>query len=213
MNHSEAISFRRLTGAAIAEQLDALASLRLEIFAEYPYLYCGQRDAELGYLSSYAEQTDGCVLIAVQSGRVIGAATGMPLRYEAPSLRDPVAVTSWPINTIYYIGEILFLPAFRAGGLGQRVLSEFESYIRTLGYSKMVCVTVERSIDHPLRPSNAIPIERFLARTGFLRLDGMTTCFPWLEVDGVRRDHTMQFWLKELDAGEIEEPYKGPPVS
>lgn len=198
MNDIESITTRRLIGPAIAGQLDALAALRLDIFAEYPYLYCGERDAELTYLASYAEKPSGCVILAEVNGTVIGAATGMPLRHEDAALREPMAATPWPVDDLYYVGELLFRPAYRAHGLGQRLLSEFEAYIRTLDFSKIVCVTVERPADHPLRPADAIPIGRFLARTGFSRLDGVTTHFSWLEVDGVKRDHTMQFWLKDL---------------
>jgi GNAT superfamily N-acetyltransferase len=194
----DTITFRRLSGAVIAGHLDDLATLRLEIFAEYPYLYSGQRDAELTYLASYAEQAEGCAILVEEHGRVIGAATGMPLRHEGAALRDPVANTSWPVDQLYYIGELLFRPAYRARGLGQLLLSEFESQVRLLGYRKIVCVTVERSADHPQRPADAIPIDRFLARTGFVRLDGVTTSLPWLEVDGVRSDHSMQFWLKDI---------------
>lgn len=198
MNGPETITTRQLIGPAIAEQLDALASLRLDIFVEYPYLYRGQRAAELAYLASYAEKPGGCVILAEDNGTVIGAATGMPLRHEEAALRDPVAATSLPIDHLYYVGELLFRPAYRSRGLGQQLLREMENYIRTLGYSKIVCVTVERPMGHPLRPSDTIPIDRFLTATGFVRLDGVTTHFPWLELDGVIRDHIMQFWLKDL---------------
>ena len=190
-----------LTGSAIAGQLDALAALRLDIFAEYPYLYRGRRADELAYLASYAEKPGGCVILAEENGTAIGAATGMPLCHEEAALRDPVAATPWPVDQLYYVGELLFRPAYRARGLGQWLLAEFEGHIRTLGFSKIVCVTVERPVDHPLRPDGALPIERFLDRTGFVRLDGVTTHFSWLEVDGVRRDHLMQFWMKALDQG------------
>jgi GNAT superfamily N-acetyltransferase len=192
------ITTRRLTGSAIAGQLEALAALRLAIFAEYPYLYRGQRAEELAYLGSYAEKPGGCVILAEANGTVIGAAAGMPLRHEGAALRDPVVAIPWPVDQLYYVGELLFRPAYRGRGLGQRLLAEYEGHIRTLGFSKIVCVTVERPVDHPLRPDSDLPIDRFLARTGFVRLDGVTTRFSWLEVDGVRRDHTMQFWMKDL---------------
>lgn len=168
--------------------------MRLDIFVEYPYLYRGQRAAELAYLASYAEKPGGCVMLAEDNGTVIGAATGMPLRHEEAALRDPVAnTTPWPIDHLYSVGELLFRPAYRPRGLGQRLLRVMENYIRTLGYRKIVCVRVERPMGHPLRPSDTIPIDRFLTR-----LDGVTTDFSWLEMDGVKRDHIMQFWLKDL---------------
>jgi len=74
-----------------------------------------------------------------------------------------------------------------------------ESQIRSFGsYRTLTCATVERPADHPLRPRDYIPITQFLGRTGFTRLSGVTTSFIWRETDGGKRDHPMQFWIKEL---------------
>lgn len=70
--------------------------------------------------------------------------------------------------------------------------------VRSLGYRYLACVTVSRPDDHPQRPANYLPIERFLARNDFHALTGATTSFTWLETDGVRRSHTMKVWLKAL---------------
>jgi len=51
-----------------------------------------------------------------------------------------------------------------------------------------------------MRPADYIPIDRFLAHTGFNPLLGITTSFTWLETDGVKRSHPMDFWIKELPA-------------
>ena len=204
MNRSETTAETLLTGKAIAGHLEALASLRLDIFREYPYLYRGRREDELTYLASYAEKPEACVIIVEDGGGVIGAATGMPLRHEGASLRDPFTETACPIDDIYYVGELLFRPGYRNRGLGRRLLAQMESHIRSLGgFRKITCATVERLDDHPLRPENDIPISRFLACTGFARLTGVTTHFTWLETDGIKRDHIMQFWMKDLpEAGD-----------
>ena len=199
MNDSMEITERLLTGAAIADALDDLAALRLDIFPEYPYLYQGSREDELAYLATYAEAPDACVILTDDGLTVIGAATGMPLIHEDAHMLDAFAGTTFPLNEIYYVGELLFRPAYRNCGLGQKLLDRLESHIRSLGrYRRLTCATVERPEDHPLRPSDYIPIARFLARTGFVRLPGVTTHFIWRETDGVKRDHPMQFWSKEL---------------
>ena len=41
-------------------------------------------------------------------------------------------------------------------------------------------------------------LDRFLNHTGFISLPGITTSFTWRETDGVNRDHSMHFWIKEL---------------
>lgn len=199
MNDSKAITEQLLTGAAIADGLDDVATLRLDIFQEYPYLYQGRREDELNYLVTYAEAPDACIILAYDGSVIIGAATGMPLIHEDAQMVDAFAGTSFSLEELYYVGELLFRPAYRNCGLGQKLLARLESHIHSLGrYRKLTCATVERLDDHPLRPHDYIPVTRFLARTGFVRLPGMTTHITWSETDGVKRDHHMQFWSKKL---------------
>jgi len=193
------ITERVLTGEAIVDHLDELATLRLDIFKEYPYLYSGRREDELAYLAGYVEKPGACVILAEDDGAVIGAATGMPLVHEQSSLREPFAATPYPQDEVYYVGELLFRQNYRSHGLGRRFLARMENHIRALGpFRKVICATVERPIDHPARPYNHIPITYFLDRTGFVRLAGVVTHFSWLEIDGAKRDHIMQFWVKDL---------------
>lgn len=199
MNDNMMITEKLLTGAGIADSLNDLATLRLDIFEEYPYLYQGRVEDELKYLSTYAEAPDACFILAYDGPAVIGAATGMPLIHEDAQMRDAFAGTALPLGEIYYVGELLFRPAYRNSALGQKLLARLESHIRSLGrYRQLTCATVERPDDHHLRPRDYIPITRFLARTGFVRLPGVTTHFTWLEIDGVKRDHPMQFWIKDF---------------
>lgn len=187
------------TGTVIAGTLDTLASLRLEIFREYPYLYDGRREDELDYLKSYAEAPDACVILAYDEGTVVGAATGMPFIHEGAQMLAALAGSQYSVDYLYYVGEMLFYPAFRNKGLGLQLLDQLEQHIRSLGsYRHLVCTTVERPDAHPLQPVGYIPITRFLARTWFDLLPGVTTSVAWRETDGVRRDHPMQFWVKEL---------------
>lgn len=193
------LTTRTLSGSAITDHLDDLASLRLEIFAEFPYLYQGKREDEISYLSGYAKTPGAIVILAEADGRVVGAATGMPLIHEDAALRDPVTTAGLSIETFYYVGELLFYPAWRGAGMGLQLLSKMEEEIHTLGgYDQIICATVERPDDHPARPAGHISITRFLARTGFSRIEGATTGFTWLEPDGIKRDHPMLLWSKPL---------------
>ncbi len=199
MNFSKEIAVQLLTGSAIADLLDDVATLRLGIFREYPYLYQGRREDELGYLKTYGEAPDACVVMAYDGCAVVGAATGMPLIHEDPQVPEAFRGTALPLNRLYYVGELLFRLEYRNQGLGQKLLARLESHVRSLGsYRSLTCATVERPDSHPLRPRDYIPITRFLGRTGFVRLPGVITRFVWRETDGVKRDHPMQFWIREL---------------
>jgi GNAT superfamily N-acetyltransferase len=199
MGDGREIAVQLLTGSAITDLLGDLATLRLDIFREYPYLYQGRREDELDYLKTYGEAPHACVVPAYDGKAVVGAATGMPLIHEDARMREAFAGTSFPLNELYYVGELLFYPDYRNRGLGRMLLAQLENYVRSLGsYRSLTCATVERPDDHPLRPSDHIPITRFLSRTGFVRLPGVSTHFIWRETDGVKRDHPMQFWIREL---------------
>ena len=200
MNGNKKMTEQLLTGTAIADARDEVATLRIEIFREYPYLYQGHREDERKYLGTYAATPDACVILAYDGDAVIGAVAGMPLIHEDAQMLDAFAGTAFPLNEAYYVGELLFLPAYRNGGLGQKLLARLESHVGSLGrYFTLTCATVERPDDHPLRPRDYIPMTRFLARTGFSRLSEVTTSFTWREIDGVKRDHLMQFWSKPID--------------
>ncbi len=189
-----------VTGTAIAGTLNSLATLWLEIFREYPYLYDGHQEVELNYLKTYAEAPDICVILVHDAGAIVGAATGMPFIHEGEQMLAAIAGSQFSMENIYYVGELLFYPAYRNKGLGLQLLGQLEQQIRSLGrYRQLVCATVERPDDHPLKPEGYVPITRFLARTSFDLMPGVTTSFSWCETDGVRRDHPMRFWVKELD--------------
>lgn len=196
-----AITEQILTGSAVEDCLNDIASLRIEIFREFPYLYDGRREDELHYLKLYSATHESFVIIVNDGEKVAGAATGMPLRHEATELVEPFNGTSYPVDEVYYVGELLFYPAYRNRGLGLRLVAQIVQQISFLGtYRYLTCATVVRPDDHPLRPADYIPIDRFLAHTGFNPLPEITTSFTWLETDGVRRSHPMNFWIKELQA-------------
>lgn len=194
-----AITEELLTGLNVASCLEDLAALRISVFREYPYLYAGRTEDELTYLRLYMETQDACVITVSDSGTVAGAATGIPLRYEHDGMVAPFTGSTYPLAELFYVGELLFYPAYRNLGLGVRLLNHIEKYVRHLEqYRYLTCATVVRPAGHGQCPGDYVPIERFLNRTGFTLLSGVTTSIAWRETDGVSREHPMQFWLKEL---------------
>lgn len=190
-----------LLGVEAQERLETIARLRLSIFREFPYLYDGKMEDELAYLKQYADNNEAAVIITLAGEEIAGAATGLPLSCESAEMTAPFAATPYPVESIYYIGEMLFYPPYRNRGLGTECLSLMDQYVRSSGkYRYLTCATIIRPADHPLRPDDYLPIERFLERNMFLKLQGVATSFAWKELDGVRRDHDMQFWIKELTA-------------
>ena len=107
--------------------------------------------------------------------------------------KDNVFV-SIPVAVQYVVDEHRVVDAYYR-------LSDPEEQIRSYStYRYLTCATVVRTDDHLMRPADYIPIDRFLAHTGFNPLLGITTSFTWLETDGVKRSHPMNFWIKGLSA-------------
>jgi GNAT superfamily N-acetyltransferase len=193
-------SIRLVTGADVADCLDGLATLRLEIFREFPYLYAGDSEDERAYLKRYAEAPDACVAMAEQGGEIIGAGTGIPLCAEDSRMRAGFAGGGPDIADIFYIGELLLYPGYRNSRFGSRLFGLLEGHARSLGpYRRLGCATVVRPDDHPLRPSDYLPIERFLERHRFSPVPGHPSSLAWRETDGVVREHPMRCWIRNSD--------------
>lgn len=194
-----AIQEQFLTGHSAVEHIESIVPLRLGVFREYPYLYDGNREDELVYLRLYAEKPEAFIIEVTESGKTVGAATGIPLCHETPEFIDPFIGSLYQMEEIFYVGELLFYPAYRNLGLGKRLIAQIERHVRSLGkYRYLLCATIVRPDNHPSCPAGYIPIDNFLARTDFLKLVGITTNLSWPEIGGIKQDHTMQFWLKSL---------------
>lgn len=193
------ITRQMLCGAKIRPYLEAIATLRIKIFQEYPYLYQGEERYELEYLKVYADSLRALALLAWDGDVLAGALTAIPLEDELPELLSPFAGTPYPVERIFYLGELLFHPAYRGRGLGTGMLGEAEEYVRNQdGFDFLTCATVERPEDHPMRPDDFIPIDRFLHRNGFALLPDVVAALHWPELDGVSLEHNMLFWIKKL---------------
>ncbi len=193
------ITEQTLYAAEIRDYLDELAKLRINIFQEYPYLYHGEQAYELTYLGIYAESADALAIVAHDDGALAGAVTAIPLKDEMTELTAPFNGTPYPLEQIFYIGELLFYSKYRSSGMGSRLIAQVEAYVRSLKrYRFLTCATVVRPDEHPQRPANYLPIDSFLHKNGFQPLAGITATFDWPELDGVSRSHSMQFWLKRL---------------
>lgn len=192
------IRYELLTGFNIKEYIYGIACLRIEIFREYPYLYNGNLKEERHYLQRYAEVPKACVLAVFDDENLVGAATGIPMNQEVEQL-GAFACSHFSIDETYCVGEILLEPAYRNSGLGIGLITMMEEYVNSLrSYRNLACATVVRSDDHPQRPQEYVPIDRFLTRAGFGQFQDITTAFRWCEIDGVSSEHLMRLWIKRL---------------
>ncbi len=194
-----AIEIRRVVGAEIAPYLGDLASLRIELFAEYPYLYDGDRAYEETYLRSYVEAEQSVALLALDDGRVVGASTGAPLADEPDETRAPFVARGEDLARVFYCGESLVRPAFRGRGLYRRFLSGRETFARERGFAYCAFCAVDRPPDHPAKPHDYVPLDAVWTAFGYERRPELVASYAWRDLGGARETKKpMVFWTKAL---------------
>lgn len=196
---SATISIRDLTGDALAQSLDALATLRITVFRDFPYLYAGDRAYEREYLRAYADSDGAFVVGAFDGDRLIGAATAAPMADHAAEFAGPFRARQIDIAGIYYFGESVLLPAYRGHGVGHAFFDRREAQARSLGFASTAFCAVIREADHPARPGGYSPLDSFWRKRGYAPVHGLVAHFDWKDVgDADESAHPMQFWTKKL---------------
>ena len=192
------IEIKTVTGEAVLPWLDDLAALRIRVFRDYPYLYEGSADYERRYLTAYADSPDSLFVLALASGRVVGAATALPLVDAESAFRTPFVEQGLAPEEVLYFGESVLDPACRGQGVGHRFFDEREAHARRLDLSVTAFCAVARDNDHPARPAGYRPLDPFWRRRGYAPRPGMVTEYRWRDLGEAQETaKPMQFWLRE----------------
>jgi GNAT superfamily N-acetyltransferase len=192
------LSFRVFTGAGIAEVVDDLAALRVRVFRDWPYLYDGDADYERRYLAGYA-QGKSIVVAAHADGRMVGAATGMPLADHADDFASAFDGAGIDMGEVFYCAESVLLPAYRGQGAGHVFFDRREAHAARLGFSRVAFAGVVRPADHPARPEGYRPLDAFWRGRGYAPLEGVVAHFAWRDVGSDEESRKpLQIWMKDL---------------
>ncbi len=193
------VSLRRLEGPAVENVLDDLAALRVEVFRAWPYLYDGDRDYERRYLARFAASPRALVVGAFAGGRLVGAATALPLADEDAAFRAPFERRGDDLAAMFYLAESVLLEDFRGRGIGHAFFDEREAAARARGFETAVFCAVVRATDDPRRPADARPLEPFWRGRGYAPLTGVLCRFPWRDLgDAAETEKALQFWSRRL---------------
>lgn len=194
------LTFQRLSGAELTRYIPELAALRIKVFHAFPYLYEGDLDYEARYLNTYIQANDSIVVIAFDGDNIVGASTGLPLAEETIEVQQPFIDAGYDIQKIFYCGESVLLEDYRGKGAGVAFFEHREAHARALGGFEFTCFcAVQRSDDHPLKPSHYVPLDRFWRNRGYQAHPELTTHFSWKEVgESAESLKPMTFWMKPL---------------
>ena len=193
------LTYQVLDGDAVAAALDDLARLRIDVFADWPYLYAGSLDYERDYVATYRDAQNAILVAAKDGGRIVGAATGTPMEDHASDFAAPFAATGIPLTDIFYCAESVLLPDFRGQGAGHVFFDMREAKAKALGRRYVAFCSVMRPEDHPARPADYRPLDEFWRKRGYEKLDGVVARFKWTDHgDAEQSEKPLQFWMKAL---------------
>jgi GNAT superfamily N-acetyltransferase len=188
-----------VSGRKIEEFIPEIARLRIEVFRDFPYLYKGDLDYEKEYLQTYQNAQGNAFILALDSGRVVGASTCIPLEQETPEVSEPFLAHSIPIEKIMYFGESVLLKPYRGQGIGKAFFNLRESFAVSQGYTTACFCAVERPESHPLRPKDYQPLHRFWEKMGYTQQPDLFCFIEWQDLDQDKADRKkLIFWLKDL---------------
>lgn len=184
------------------QNISAIASLRINIFKEFPYIYDGSFAYEVQYLERYFKAPNAQFVLAIdenKSNAIVGVATCLPLAEEDDFIKKPFVEKGFKINEIFYFGESVLLAEYRGKGLGQAFFDAREKI--ALDFPKINSTTfcaVVRPPEHLLKPKNYKPLNEFWQKRGYNPVEGLTSQFEWLDLNETKETlKTMQYWMKK----------------
>ncbi|MCR9064116.1 MAG: GNAT family N-acetyltransferase [Cytophagales bacterium] len=193
------MEFRKYFGGEIKEVLNELGNLRIHVFLDFPYLYEGSLEYEKEYLQTYIDSQESMLFSVWDGNKMVGATTCIPLKDETIEIKEPFEKAGISIEEIFYFGESILLKPFRGKGLGHRFFQERENHVATFDhYKSMYFCGVERAKNHPLKPEDYQPLDKFWNTRGFAPT-ALVSYFEWKDIDEeTPSKKKMNYWKKDL---------------
>lgn len=187
-------------GKEVEKYIPDIARLRIEVFAEWPYLYEGDLDYEKKYLKKFSSCDESVMVVAFDGDEVIGVSSGLPLKKEDPALIKPFQESDAKIEDFFYFSESVLKKEYRGKGLGNRFFDEREKHVKNLGHYKYICFcAVERDQKDPRKPKDYFQLDSFWEKRGFIKKPELVVYFSWKEHGhNEETEKPMCCWTKEV---------------
>jgi GNAT superfamily N-acetyltransferase len=194
------LTLKRLSGEQLVRYIPELAQLRIQVFRDFPYLYDGDLAYEEKYLQTYIEAPDSVIVLAFDGDTVVGASTGIPLKYETSEVTQPFIDAGYNVDKVFYCGESVLISSYRGQGAGVAFFEHREAHASEIGGFDYSCFCgVQRPEDHPARPADFVSLDEFWRKRGYEKHTELNTTFSWKEL--TQQDESpkpMTFWMKNL---------------
>ena len=189
-----------MTSIEARQRLNDLASLRITIFKEFPYIYDGSLDYEVTYLGRYFESLTAQIFVAEdQNHQLVGMSTCLHLREEMDEIREPFLQAQIPIDQVFYFGESLLQAKYRGLGIGKKFFELREKHALSFPNIKMTAFcSVDRPEDHILKPENYKPLDDFWSSRGYQKQSEMKCFLDWKDISkSETTTKSLTFWTKK----------------
>jgi len=102
------------------------------------------------------------------------------------------------VARLFYFGESVLLPQYRGRGIGHAFFDHREAQARACRANAACFAAVIRPDDHPARPADHAPLDRFWTGRGYAQVPGLVTQLGWKDHgDADETIKPMQYWLKQ----------------
>ncbi len=199
MERHSNISLHYLSGAEAERYFNDIASMRINYFRDFPYLYEGSLKYEKEYLNTYFSSKNSLIIIALDNGNPVAFSSAIPLSEEMGEIKRSFIEASIDIENYLYIGEVIIQPEYRGKGLLRLFFECYESYARKLGQNNLVFMTVNRPLNHPMRPNNYRQLEPLWQHMGYHIRSDVVISLPWKQVDTHKEEQNiLDVWVKNI---------------
>lgn len=196
---SEKVSLRVFNGEEARKYWRQIASLRIEMFKEFPYLYEGAFEYEKEYLETYFKSKNSRILLAFDKEEVIGFSNNIPVFEELEEIQRAFQEQQINPEKYLYIGEVMIKPLYRGQGLLRKFLEYHENFAAKYAYDHLVFMTVKRPAHHPYKPENYRSLEPIWEHFGYHQHPDLDIRIRWKQIDSSQdEDNHLAVWCKSV---------------
>lgn len=189
-----------LMGDRLIRHLRDLATLRITVFREWPYLYDGDYAYEERYLAAFAAAKGAVIVGAFDGDELVGASTAAPMAHQTENIWGPIQRAGFAPIQSFYFGESVLKKRYRGQGLGVTFFQIREAYAQAFGgIQRTFFSSVIRDTNDARIPEDFRPLDGFWRKRGYAAVPGLTCTISWKEMGQAEEsDHALQFWMKEI---------------
>ncbi len=195
-----ALKMFSLSGREGLSYIDGFARLRIDIFAEYPYLYKGDLESEREYISSYLSSPLGRIYALFDGPEPVGMLTCGPMSAEPEYMVCAFEKGSAKASESFYLGDMLLRKEYRGQGLFPLFFNSAKLFAQENSFRTLSLMCIVNSEDDVGRPKNFRDVVGLCFKLGFRKLAGASIDLDWPSIScgGAEKTHTLQFYIKDL---------------